>query len=569
MLTKTTQKTTSQHPKNKILEKGFKKSQNFYQSDEILQHYLQKYCSPKGYLYMEDKWMLLGERAATQMDRLSILADKNGPVLNKRNALGEDINEIEFHPAYEKLTKIAVDSEMFRVKWLPENKEQFKDERHSLGFASGFLYAMVEGGLFCPLCMTDGVARILDLYASEDDKARLLPHIFTDQVEELYTGAMFLTEKAGGSDVGANLVSATHYEGDYYLLNGEKWFCSNANAELILALARTNPDVKGTKGLSIFLIEKIGPDGKLNHKNIVRLKDKIGVRSMASAEIILEDTIGKIIGKEGEGFKIMTDMINLSRVYNSVTASACIRRVLVEAYQYLSYRKTFGKTALDHSLVRDKMAELAVVHQTNFYLTWRTIEALNAADQGDEQAMHLVRILTPLLKKETAIDAVYASREAMEAIGGLAYIEENIIPKILRDALVLPIWEGAGNIMVLDMLRATFKSEGLQLLFTEMHQIFKANKQDDLLNKMQELVSFVEEIKTMTPDEMQLNAKYFFEALANLYKTALLYRYQDETSKDWIKPAIQYLKNSKLSNGLNKRFVLERDEIERMIAWIF
>ena len=123
--------------------------------------------------------------------------------------------------------KIAVKSEMFRVKWEPSLREKFNNEKQLLGFASGYIYGLSECGQFCPLCMTDGVARLIDLFCDDEDKARLLPHIFTDNADELYSGAMFLTEKTGGSDVGANLVVATHKEGKNYFLNGEKWFCSN------------------------------------------------------------------------------------------------------------------------------------------------------------------------------------------------------------------------------------------------------------------------------------------------------------------------------------------------------
>lgn len=553
---------------NRILEPGYTRSTNFFQSDRILRHYLQHNCSEDGYKYMLAKWKKLGKQAAVEMDKLSMTADKQSPVLKKRNYLGEEINEIEFHPAYRKLTAIAIESELFKVKWDDKLREQFDVELHTLGFGSGYLFVMGEVGLFCPLCMTDGVARIINNYGEEEDKARLLPKIAATAVEDLMTGAMFLTEKAGGSDVGANLVSASHFYNKYYHLNGEKWFCSNANAELILALARTDGTIKGTKGLSIFLIEKINKDGTANYKNIVRLKDKIGVRSMASAEIILDDTVGKRIGEEGQGFQIMADMINLSRVYNSVTASAIIRRVLVEAYQYLSYRKTFGKIALDHALVRDKLAELAAIHQANFYLTWRTIKALDHADNGNQKEKHLVRLLTPMLKKCTAYDSVYACREAMEAIGGLAYIEEHVVPKFLRDALVLPIWEGAGNIMTLDMLRASIKSSGLAILIQEAKRILAAAKDDNLLAILDELDDSTHRLLRLPKDEMELNAKYFFEELGNIYKIALLYENRDEVSKEWIDLSIKYLKQHYFKSR-KIRMSLTRNEVEKMIAWVF
>lgn len=242
--------------KNQVLNEQKQTSTNFYKSDQIFKEFLKRKISSQGLEYMNDKLENLGQQAAIVMDELSLDADKNGPKLIKRNFYGEDIDTIKFHPSYNKLLEIAVESEMFTVKWKPELRKKFEGETHRLGFTSGYLYAMSESGQYCPLCMTDGVARLIDFYSEKDDKERLLPHIYTKNIKDLFTGAMFLTEKSGGSDVGRNLVKAIQKDGKYYNLSGEKWFCSNVNAEIIFALARTDDEVKGTKGLSIFLVEK-------------------------------------------------------------------------------------------------------------------------------------------------------------------------------------------------------------------------------------------------------------------------------------------------------------------------
>ncbi|MDZ7715072.1 MAG: acyl-CoA dehydrogenase family protein [Balneolaceae bacterium] len=194
---------------------------------------------------------------------------------------------------------------------------------------------MSELGVYCPLCMTDGAAHLVDRYAPEEVKKRLLPRLSAKEGDDLYTGAMFLTEKSGGSDVGRNLCTAQHIEGDKYKLNGEKWFCSNVNAEVILALARTDDIEEGTRGLSLFLVENNLPDGTRNPMNIIRLKDKLGVRSMATGEVELKDTIGIRLGEENNGFKLMAEMINISRLYNSVAAMSGTRRAIIEAWKYL------------------------------------------------------------------------------------------------------------------------------------------------------------------------------------------------------------------------------------------
>lgn len=563
-----------QSVENQVVEKEYRTSQNFYKSDLIIQDYLKRKVSIKGLDYMTSKLNKTGEDAAQKMDVLSLDADKNGPQLIKRNFFGENIDEVKFHPSYQELMKIAIDSEMFKVKWEPNLREMFKQERHSLGFASGYLYAMSELGQYCPLCMTDGVARLIDLHCSEEDKKRLLPHIYTTELEEFFTGAMFLTEKSGGSDVGRNLVKAEKQEDETYLLSGEKWFCSNVNAELIFALARTDESKEGTRGLSIFLIEKHLPDGSKNKLPIVRLKDKLGVRSMASAECVLDGTVGKLIGDEFNGFKIMTDMINLSRLYNSIAALSGARRALVEAYNFNLFRRSFGKTAIEHTLIKEKLFELGSLNVANFYLTWRAIEALDKADNGDESASrqtenekHLGRLLTPMVKKWSAEKAVYITRESMELMGGIGYIEDGVVPKIMRDVMVLPIWEGAGNIMTLDMLRASFKSEGLKVMMQEIQKALGKNKAyDDLiLEHLKVLESKTKTLFKMEQEELELHAKYFFEKLTTLYQLSLILKNTDERNKAWMGPTAEFLK-SKLEKDENLK-VRTVEDIKGLMAW--
>ena len=560
-------KSSASHHQNQVLTKAYQPSKNFHQSDLIWLEFAGRNFSKEGFHYMEPKWNRLGQQAALEMDALSLDADKNGPELIRRNFWGEDIEEIKFHPSYDRLLEIAVESEMFRVKWEPDLRAKFSRERHRLGFGSGYLYSMAEMGQYCPLCMTDGVARLIDRFCTEEDKDRLLPHIATDKKDQLYTGAMFLTEKSGGSDVGANLVKAKHLKDEYYLLEGEKWFCSNANAELIFALARTDEEVSGTRGLSIFLIEKQKPDGSANKLGMIRLKDKLGVRSMASAECMLQDTLAKRVGEEFKGFKIMTEMINLSRLYNSVAAISGARRALVEAYQFLLHRSTFGKNALEHVLIREKLYELGSMHVANFYLAWKAIETLDKADHGDEESKELIRLLTPMVKKCTAEQGVYMVRESMELMGGIGYIEDGVIPKIMRDIMVLPIWEGAGNIMILDMLRAMQKSKGLQIMLDEIGQSAANNSQhgEFMSDSLTQIKKMLDKLPTDDKDTMQLRAKHTFESLTRLYQMSLLIQNTNETSATWTLPALDFLKYRHSGTSRNKTLSVE--EVGQLIGW--
>jgi acyl-CoA dehydrogenase len=562
------------HYKNIVLQNNRKVSNNFFVSDRILQHYLKKNLSVPGQEYMQAKWLQTGKAAAAKMNEWSLQADKFSPELIKRNHLGETINEIRFHPAYDELLKVAVASEMFRVKWQPSLRKQFDTEKHRLGFVSGYLYAMSEAGQYCPLCMTDGVARLIDTFCEREDKERLLPHIYADEVNDLYTGAMFLTEKSSGSDVGANIVTAAKIKDKLYHLNGEKWFCSNANAEIIFVLARTDDKIPGTKGLSIFMVEKYLPSGERNPMDIIRLKDKLGVRSMASAEIMLTDTIGKMAGEEFEGFKVMTEMINLSRLYNSVAALSCARRALIEAYQFLSFRELFGKNALEHALIRTKLTELSALHIANFYLVWRTIKTLDNADGGNEEEKQLFRFINPMTKRWSAETGVYIVRESMELMGGLGYIEDGVMPKLMRDVMVLPIWEGSGNVIVLDMLRALTKSKGFEILCKEISRIAKVSNEHGnpiaigwMEEKLAELISFAALLKNLAQDELEATAKVFFDKVTSLYQIALLINALDEESKEWIVPAINFLKEKFSSTELKIMHPLSTDAVKKMVGW--
>lgn len=585
--------TVYRHNKNIVLEENYRTSNNFFRSDKILKDYLDKNISFDGSSYMNKKLSLLGKESAGRMNELSLLADKNGPELVKRNFLGETTNDIRFHPAYWELMDIAVQSEMFRVKWEPSLKNKYKNELHQLGFSAGYLYAMSECGQFCPLCMTDGVARLIDIFCNQEDKARLLPHIYTGKVGDFFTGAMYLTEKTGGSDVGANITVASPAPvPGLFFLNGEKWFCSNANADLIFALARTDETVKGTKGLSIFLVEKYLSEDERNPIDIIRLKDKLGVRSMASAECMLTNTLGKLVGKEFEGFKVMVEMISLSRLYNSVGALAGSRRALIEAYQFLSHRKSFGKIALEHPLIRTKLTELGALNVANFYLTWRAIKSLDLADNGDEREAQLFRLINPMTKKWTAETSVYIVRESMELMGGIGYIEDGVMPKLMRDAMVLPIWEGSGNIIILDMLRAMAKSKGFEILCEEILKGTEdgRRKTEDGGPKMEDrgrrtegadidriwlkdelikLILFSEKLKKLPSEEMEASAQLFFEKLTSLFQISLLSKNLNDENKAWILPSINFLKEKFSAGELKEVKPLSVEEVKGLIAWEF
>lgn len=402
-----------------------------------------------------------GARAAP----LSARADKLSPVLLTHDATGERIDHVRQHPDYHELEKLSYGRGIVGIKYDAKFLAKHRENRHLVGFGAGYYFGQTEMGLFCPICMTDGVGRVLERHAPGNPVAReAIRHLAATETTELWQGAMFLTERQGGSDVGANTVAARQ-EGDRWFLDGDKWFCSNVAADAILALARMPAGPEGTKGLGLFLVLRKKPEGNARTIRIHRIKDKLGVRSMPTGEVTFERTEAYLIGGVGHGFKQMAEMLNMSRLYNSVASVAAMRRAILEAHAYGTGRRAFGESLAELPLWRATIADLTAEHLGIFALVFDTVRALDRADMGDEAMRRYVRLATPMVKALSGKLAIWAVSEAMEAIGGNAYIEESILPRLLRDAQVLPIWEGTTHILTLDALRAIEKEHAYEAFF--------------------------------------------------------------------------------------------------------
>ncbi len=415
---------------------------------------LQRICRTRLDPSFEPRLAEMGERAAKEVAPLAQIADRESPRLVTHDAHGHRINRVEYHPSYREMERIAYGSGMITVNYTDPPAHS-----RTLGFALGYLFAMGEMGLYCPLCMTDGVARVLTRHGTRDQIERVVPHLIARNREELWTGGMFLTERAGGSDVGAN--ETIERDGR---LTGHKWFCSNVDADAVLVTARPEGGEEGTRGLQTYLLLQRDNPGV----TIERLKEKLGVRSMPTGEVTLEDAPAELVG----GFAPMTDMLNLSRLYNSVASIAVIGRAIHEARWYIERRRAFGKPVIEWPLARNILEDLEAHHERAMLLTFATIDALERSDAGDADAGRMLRILTPMTKAVTGKLAVPCVSEAMELIGGNGYIEESPMPRLLRDAQVLPIWEGTTNILVLDCVRTAKKERGHELLLAEIEKTF-------------------------------------------------------------------------------------------------
>jgi alkylation response protein AidB-like acyl-CoA dehydrogenase len=409
---------------------------------------LRDICNRKLDPSLEPRLKTMGERAAFEVAPLAQIADRESPRLVTHDARGNRINRVDYHPSYREMERIAYGSGMITVNYVDPQPTS-----RTFGFALGYLFAMAEMGLYCPLCMTDGVARVLTRHGTEEQIARVVPHLASSDRDTLWTGGMFLTERSGGSDVGAN--ETIERDGR---LTGQKWFCSNVDADAVLVTARPEGAPEGTRGLRTYLLLQRDNPGI----TIDRLKEKLGVRSMPTGEVTLRDAPAEEVG----GFNAIADMLNMSRLYNAVASVAVIGRAIHEARWYIERRQAFGRPVIEFPLALETMMDLEAEHAGAMLLTFETIDALQ---RGDER---LLRILTPIAKAVTGKLAVPCVSEAMELIGGNGYIEESSMPRLLRDAQVLPIWEGTTNILMLDALRTANKEAGHELLLERIRARF-------------------------------------------------------------------------------------------------
>jgi len=423
---------------------------SFWDASPALREILVRKLFPAAFAWAEPQLHQMGDLAARVVPPLAAIADRQSPRLAG--------NRVDYHPAYREMETIAYGSGMVAMKY------ESSSSLHLTTFALGYLFAMAEMGLYCPVCMTDGVARVITRYGSPEQITRVVPRMGARDAATRWTGAMFLTERAGGSDVGANETIARRDRDGQWRLTGLKWFCSNVDANAALVTARPEGAAAGTKGLRTFLLLPRDNAGVA----IERLKEKLGVRSMPTGEVRLTDAPAEEVG----GFGAMLEMMNLSRLYNGVASVAVIGRAIHEARYYIERRVAFGRPVIEHPLARETLLDLEAEHLAAMLLTFETIDALQRADDGDDEAARMVRALVPIVKAVTGKLAVPCVSEAMELIGGNAYIEESVLPRLLRDAQVLPIWEGTTNIMVLDALRVARKEGGHEILLSRIQRQF-------------------------------------------------------------------------------------------------
>jgi acyl-CoA dehydrogenase len=443
---------------------------NFYRADPALADLLRIHLPHDLFHHIAPHLDRLGQLAGGYLDECARLADRHGPVLHQRDRFGRDVQWIEYHPAYRELERAAFSEFGIHAMSIRKGILGWPDKYPVVAkHAFTFLFNQAEFGLGCPINVTDGCAKLLSNFGSAALQEKYLDGLTQTDMERLTQGGQFMTEKEGGSDVGTLTTTAVQ-EGEHWRLTGEKWFCSNADAKVVMLLARPQGADSGTRGVGLFLMPRFLDDGSQNHYRIVRLKDKLGTRSMASGEIKLEGAIAYAVGRLDRGFVQMAEMVNSSRLSNGVKSTALMRRAYHDAMTVASNRVVFGRRVIDLPLGRRQLMKIMLATEQALSMSFVAADALDRAEAGSQDAAALLRILTPTLKFRATRDARKVCGDALEMRGGIGYVEEFATARLLRDAHLGSIWEGTGNIVALDALKRAVGRHGAEAaLAADLH----------------------------------------------------------------------------------------------------
>ena len=445
--------------------------QNFYSIDRQFQDLMRLYMEPVLLRQMTPHFERLGGLAGGRLDELAMVADKHPPVLQARDRFGRDEDWIDYHPAYREMEKIAYEEYGMHAMSHRAGVLGMAEPAHPLvKYAFTYLFVQGEFGLMCPVSMSDTSNFTMKTHASPELKRLLMDRLLSQDPADMMKGAQLMTEKAGGSDVGALETEAERVgvgaDGiERWKIYGQKWFCSHADADLALILARPRGAAAGTRGLAMFALPRRLEDGSRNRYRIVRLKDKLGTRSMASGEIVLDGATAYLVGDVNHGFKQMMSQVNLSRLSHGVRAASMMRRCLNEALAAARGRRAFGKPTSDYPLLRRQLMKIMLPTEQALSMFAFSADAMGRANAGDRDAENLLRILTPVYKFRACRDNIPVASAALEVRGGIGYIEEWVTARLVRDAQIGTIWEGTSNINALDVVqRAVGKSGGHKTL---------------------------------------------------------------------------------------------------------
>ncbi|HEY8153467.1 MAG TPA: acyl-CoA dehydrogenase family protein [Myxococcota bacterium] len=431
---------------------------NQWREDRALRRLLTRRLPAEVLASIEPSLDAMGELAAGELLALSHESRSVLPEWIPFDAWGRHVDEIRVNAAWRRCREVAAQAGLIATGY--ERAHGAHSRLHQ--FALVYLFAPSSQVYTCPLAMSDGAARSLETLASPELRDSVLPRLIERDPARVWTSGQWMTERTGGSDVGLSETVAK-LGPDGWRLHGIKWFTSAVTSEVALTLARPEGNGPGGKGLALFLVHTRDAQGRPNRVRVLRLKDKLGTRSVPTAELELDGMPATLVSRASDGVRDMASMLNLTRTWNAVCSAASLRRGLALARDYARRRVAFGAPLSEKPLHLETLAALAAEQEAALQLTFHAVAMLGREEAGelDEAGLAVLRLLQPVAKLLTARQAVAGASEVLEAFGGAGYVEDTGLPEILRDAQVLSIWEGTTNVLSLEAFRAVARAGAL------------------------------------------------------------------------------------------------------------
>lgn len=448
---------------------------------------------------IEDDLKKFSKRLLDEVHEWAMDAETNPPQHIPYGPYGRRIDDIRVSEGWKKLDALSAEEGIIQLGY--DSKNQTSGRLHQ--FLKIYLYHPSSAFYTCPLAMTDGAAKLIQValkktlgeLGEKEEEAikKAFSHLTSRDPKEFWTSGQWMTEKTGGSDVAISQTVAKK-DGDLYRLFGTKWFTSATTSQMCFTLARIEDEkgnvIEGSKGLSLFYVELRNHAGELQNMSVRRLKDKLGTKALPTAEVDFEGTPALLIGTPGAGIKNISHLFNITRIYNAVTTVGSFRRLLQLAEDFSEKRIAFGRKLSEQPLHKKMLDEAREAFEKCMALTFFTVKLLQDDEnphiknpERKEQTARLLRLFTPLAKLYTAKMNMMWTSELVESFGGAGYVEDTGIPRFLRDSQVLTIWEGTTNVLSLDCLRAIQKEQALEAYLQEIQSLIKGQAHEDEIQK--------------------------------------------------------------------------------------
>jgi alkylation response protein AidB-like acyl-CoA dehydrogenase len=501
---------------------------NTFDADPLLRSFLARRLAPDHLRAVEEELRHLGALAGGPLFALQSADRLNEPVLTAWDAWGNRIDHIEVTPLWKEAARLAAVHGLVAVAYERKHGAASRIDQ----FARAYLLEPSLDVYSCPLAMTDGAARTLTDLASADNRAvveRAVPRLTSRDPDRMWTSGQWMTERTGGSDVGLSETVARK-DGETWRLYGTKWFTSATTSQMTLTLGRPEGNGPGGRGLALFYLELRDEEGRLRNISINRLKDKLGTRKVPTAELTLDGAPAVPLAGLADGVRNISSMLNVTRTWNATMSASGMRRGVMLAQDYARRRVAFGARLCDKPLHVDTLAGLEAEAAGAFLLSFEVVRLLGKREAGEasDEEQALFRLLTPIAKLVTGKQAVAVASECLEAFGGAGYVEDTGLPRLLRDAQVLPIWEGTTNVLSLDTLRALGGTGAAEALRRALAREIAAITDPSLAGVAQAVARTAERLtgwlseRLGKPETLEAGARRFALTLGRTYELALL-----------------------------------------------